>query len=1036
MKINPHRGLVAPTVSCQKLLERIPDIAWLMTDRREVVMANQRWYERVGQGTNPNRPRLFDEMLIEADRGRFLLAWATASQAVAPLSMELRLSSASGDEPWFVIELEPDRNELGHLTWIGTAVPLVRAVAIAGQPQSAQFLEALLAHVSDGIVACDAEGRLVLFNHVAQITHELTAAPIEPEGWSEHYNLYDAEGLRLLTASELPLCRALQGEVVINQEMMIKPPHSTPRSVLANSTPIYSSTGEKLGAVVLARDITAYKQAMAALQQSEQKFRAIFDGTFGFIGLLNADGTIVNMNRTALEFAQVTAEAVSGQPFGEVSCWQFSPALHQQLQDWLQRAAQGEFIRQEIELQGAGQQLVPIDFTLTPINNAQGETTLIIVEGRDLSQIKQAETARIRAQIHSERLSIAMRTAKAAAWTLDVNQQKVAWTPEFEILFDYEPGSTQQIYSEWRDRLHPADREQAERKWQEALERQSSEFRNEYRIIRRDGQIRWMDVIGESHQDAQGNIEYLSGLIYDITERKQNEEALHRSEEFTRRILESNQDCIKVLDLSGRLLYMNDNGQTLMEIDDFTTVLNSQWLNFWQGSAAEMAQVAFDTAKAGGVGKFEAACWTTKGTPKWWEVMVTAILDTEGKVGQILSVSRDITDRRAATIALQASEAQFRQTFEQTSIGIAHVGLDGSWLRVNRKLCDIVGYSPVELLPTTFQSISEPDDLAEDLSLVQQLIQGEISEYSLEKRYIHKQGHRVWACLTVSLVRAIPDDSDQLGAPQYFISVVQDITARKQYEQISQAQAAELQRLNDSLISTQQSLNERNEELDRFGHMVSHDLKAPLRAIANLSSWIEEDLIDQIPLENRQQLQLLRQRVSRMDALIDGLLRYSQTGRKAIATETVDVTQLLSETIDSLMLPTSFTIDILSPLPTLQTKRILLSQVFANLLSNAIKHHNRHDGRVEISVTELGDRYQFTIADDGPGIPAGTARDRIFEIFQTLKSVSSTQNTGIGLALIKKIVEDEGGQIWLEDAYVNGACFCFTWLKQALTVES
>ena len=1040
MKINPQQGLVAPTVNCQKLLERIPDIAWLMSDCREVLTANQHWSEQVGQCPNPNHPLLFDEILLDADRGRFLLAWITASQAAAPLSIELRLSSASDSasdpEQWFVIELAPDRDEFGHLTWIGTAVPLARAAVMLDRSQSTQFLAALLAHISDGIVACDAEGRLVLFNRMAQITYELPTDPIALAAWSEHHNIYDAEDSRRLTKAEIPLFRALQGEVVVNQAMMIKPPQGLPRSVLANSTPIYSSTGEKLGAVMLAQDITASKQAMAALQQSEQKFRAIFDGTFGFIGLLNSDGTVINMNRTALEFAQVTAEAASGQPFGEVPCWQFLPLVYQQLQDWLKRAAQGEFIRQEIELLGADQQLVPIDFTLTPITNDQGETTLIIVEGRDLSQIKQAETARIRAQIYSERLSIALRTAKAAAWTWDVNQQKVTWTPEFEILFDYEPGSTQQNYSEWRDRLHPDDREQAEGRWQEALERQLPEFRNEYRIVRRDGKIRWMDMVGESHCDAQGHIEYLSGLTYDITDRKHNEEALHRSEEFTRRILESNQDCIKVLDLIGRLLYMNDNGQALMEIDDFASVVNSQWLNFWPGSAAEMAHVAFNTAKAGGVGYFEAACPTAKGTPKWWEVMVTAILDTDGQVDQILAVSRDITDRRGATIALQASEALFRQTFEQTSIGIAHVGLDGSWLRVNHKLCDIVGYSPAELLATTFQAITEPDDLAEDLSLVQQLIQGEISEYSLEKRYVHQQGHRVWICLTVSLVRAIPNHPDQLGAPQYFISVIQDISARKQYEQLSQAQAVELQRLNDSLLLTQKSLNERNEELDRFVHIVSHDLKAPLRAIANLSTWIEEDLSEKIPTENCQQLQLLRQRVNRMDALIDGLLRYSQVGRKAIETETVDVAQLLSETIDSLVMPANFTINILSPLPTLKTKRILLSQVFANLLSNAIKHHNRSDGYVEISVIDLGDRYQFTIADDGPGIPAGAARNRIFEIFQTLKSVESTQNTGIGLALVKKIVEDEGGQIWLDDAYVNGACFCFTWLKQEQPVES
>jgi signal transduction histidine kinase len=215
--------------------------------------------------------------------------------------------------------------------------------------------------------------------------------------------------------------------------------------------------------------------------------------------------------------------------------------------------------------------------------------------------------------------------------------------------------------------------------------------------------------------------------------------------------------------------------------------------------------------------------------------------------------------------------------------------------------------------------------------------------------------------------------------------------------------------------------------------MASHDLKAPLRSIANLSEWIEDDLSDGLPEDTQQQFQLLRQRVKRMDALIDGLLRYSRIGRQDIEPETVDVNQLIAETIDSIAATATFQIEILSPLPTLTAKRILLSQVFANLLSNAIKHHDRTDGRIEVAASDLGDRYQFSLADDGPGIPEGDGRKRMFEIFQTLQPSASSDNTGIGLALVKKIIEGEGGRIWLDDnPQHKGARFCFTWLK---TVE-
>ena len=531
----------------------------------------------------------------------------------------------------------------------------------------------------------------------------------------------------------------------------------------------------------------------------------------------------------------------------------------------------------------------------------------------------------------------------------------------------------------------------------------------------------------ELQADEQGNARQ-SSLVYDIADRQQDNEALYRSGEFTRRLLASNQDCIKVLDLEGRLLYMSDSGQALLEVDDFATIAQNHWLEFWQGSETELAKEALMIAKAGGIGKFEGYCTTSRGTPKWWEVIVSSIPDAKGNIEQILSVSRDITERKKAAIALQISEELFRNTFEQTAMGFAHVSLDGTWLRVNQKTCDIVGYSKTQLLATTFQAITDPTDLAADLTLVEKLLKGEIAEYTLEKRYIHRQGHQVWVNLTVSLIRKTDPDVP-MGTPQYFISAIEDITERKQLEILNQDQTTDLQYLNNALMLTQQRLQERNEELDNFVHVASHDLKAPLRSIANLSEWIEDDLGSEIPADSQKQFQLLRQRVNRMDALIDGLLHYSRIGRQQLRIETVDVAKLLAEILDSLTPPAGFSIEVLSPLPTLETKRILLNQVFTNLLSNAIKHHHQPTGRIEVTAEDLGDCYRFSITDDGPGIPAGESQKRIFEIFQTLNPSVSSKNTGIGLALVKKIVEGEGGQIWLDENAPSGARFCFTWLK-------
>ncbi|MGH2413679.1 MAG: sensor histidine kinase, partial [Microcystaceae cyanobacterium] len=188
------------------------------------------------------------------------------------------------------------------------------------------------------------------------------------------------------------------------------------------------------------------------------------------------------------------------------------------------------------------------------------------------------------------------------------------------------------------------------------------------------------------------------------------------------------------------------------------------------------------------------------------------------------------------------------------------------------------------------------------------------------------------------------------------------------------------------------------------------------------------DLDGQLPSENQHQMQLLRDRVYRMEKLINSLLEYSRVGRLKTSTETVNVSELLTEVLDSLAPPTGFRVEIESEMPTLTTERLLLSQVLANLLSNAIKHHPRTEGYIKISVAEQGNYYQFAIADDGRGIPV-EQHDRIFTIFQTLKASDKKESTGIGLAIVKKIVERQGGTITLESQLGQGTTFCFTWPK-------
>ena len=224
-------------------------------------------------------------------------------------------------------------------------------------------------------------------------------------------------------------------------------------------------------------------------------------------------------------------------------------------------------------------------------------------------------------------------------------------------------------------------------------------------------------------------------------------------------------------------------------------------------------------------------------------------------------------------------------------------------------------------------------------------------------------------------------------------------------------------------------LRRSNEELDSFAYAASHDLRAPLRGIRNLADWIAEDVGGAAGPETLANLGLLRNRVERLDMLLDSLLQHSRVGRGGAAPEDVDIGVLVQEIADYLAPRVGFIVAYRGEIATIHTSKAPLEQVLRNLIGNALKHHEGDAGVVGVATRDLGDRIEFRVEDDGPGIPP-VFHERIFRLFQTLKSRDELEGSGMGLAIVKKSVESHGGTIRVESAPPNrGTAFVFTWEK-------
>jgi PAS domain S-box-containing protein len=546
----------------------------------------------------------------------------------------------------------------------------------------------------------------------------------------------------------------------------------------------------------------------------------------------------------------------------------------------------------------------------------------------------------------------------------------------------------------------------------------------QFRSIRKDGSIWWAEGTAKNLLH-KASVQAIVINYRDVTDRKRAEENLRESEERFRQIVEASPMGMHMYQLQGdHLVFVGAN----QAADHILGVDNSQFVG-------KTIEAAFPPLTATDVPEHYRRA-ASEGTP--WE-MVQVDYDHDGirgafethafqtGPGRMAAMFLDITERKKAEEKLRNSETRFRILFEHAGVGVGLVDTQtGKYIRVNQKYCDIVGYTREEMEQLGFQSITHPDDLQNDLDNMKRLKAGEISEFTLEKRYNRKDGKIVWVLLIVSPLFA-PGEQ-----PTSHITVVHDITDKKRTEYALQYSEAEVRKLNAELerrvAERTVQLEAANKELEAFSYSVSHDLRTPLRAIDGFSRIILKEHASQLGGEVQELLQHVNAESKRMGQLIDALLGLARMSRTEMRNETVDLSSLAHQVVDSLhqSQPQRLAEFVIKDGISAQGDARLLHIVLENLLGNAWKFTSkRKRAHIEFGEDKRENTMVYFVRDNGAGFDLAYA-DKLFGVFQRLHRSDEFEGTGIGLATVQRIIQRHGGRVWAEAEAGKGATFYFT----------
>lgn len=453
--------------------------------------------------------------------------------------------------------------------------------------------------------------------------------------------------------------------------------------------------------------------------------------------------------------------------------------------------------------------------------------------------------------------------------------------------------------------------------------------------------------------------------------------------------------------LTGEV-YWNAIVKQILEIPDEQNPSQEEFLAFFTDQEA-LVKLIGHAQKTGGPENQDFQLRSSKGNLRWVKIRIGAGFEGDECV-VLYGTIKDITEDVEMITKLAAQEEQFHQAFDFAPIGMALVNTSGGFIRVNKTLCQLMGYAPGHLLELSFQELTHPEDLEADLELMYQLLDGKIGSYQMDKRYFHQSGQIIWASLHVTLVR------DKAQAPLYFVSQIKDITERKKME---------LDR-----IKTMGVISAQNNRLLNFAHIISHNLRSHTGNIQMITDMIgtEEDAAEKEVLINMLAINVANLQGTLLD-LNEVVDVHTDVNRVLKPLNLLAVvrktTEILSVSLKQTGARLVITID---PQIELDYDQTYLESIILNLLTNALKYSStERTPEIHIRASQYCGQLILEVADNGIGINLEMHGYKVFGMYKTFHGNSDAR--GLGLFLVKNQVEAMGGNITVESTPGEGTKF-------------